>query len=92
MGHAEVADVGTDHVDVAVGEVDELDDAVDHGVAQGHQRINAAQRHAVDQLLKENFQNNPSFLKGVRGPGLRRPCGTASGCKGASGCGPPSFL
>jgi hypothetical protein len=38
-----------------VGEVDELDDAVDHGVAKGHQGVDSAQGDAVDQLLEKNF-------------------------------------
>jgi hypothetical protein len=29
-----------------VGEIDELDDTVDHGVAQGNERVEAAQGHA----------------------------------------------
>src|ERR1700689_3004283 len=36
-------------------EVDEADDAVHHGIAQRDQRINAAQRQAVDDLLKEDI-------------------------------------
>ena len=35
-------------------EVDEVDDAVDHGVAQSHQRIHAAEHQAVDDLLKQD--------------------------------------
>ncbi len=31
-----------DHVDLAVGKVDQLDDPVDHGVAEGDQRVDAA--------------------------------------------------
>jgi hypothetical protein len=32
----------THHQHIAVGEVDQLQDAVDHGVAQGHQSVDAA--------------------------------------------------
>ena len=39
--------------DVAVGEVDELQDAVDEGVAQGDQRVEAADGDAVDQGLEK---------------------------------------
>ena len=44
-------DEGADHEDVAMGEVDHADDAVDHRVADGDQAVDGAQRHAVDQLL-----------------------------------------
>jgi hypothetical protein len=43
------------HHQLAVGEVDEPDDAVDHGVAERDQRIHAAQRDAVDQLLQQDI-------------------------------------
>ena len=36
------------HDEVAVGEVDELDDTVDHGVAQGDQGIHASQTQPCD--------------------------------------------
>ena len=39
------------HVDVAMGEVDELDDAVDQGVTQGDQGIHAAQDQPENHLL-----------------------------------------
>jgi hypothetical protein len=42
---------GADHDHVAVGEVDQPDDPVDHGETDGHQRIHAAQDQAVDDLL-----------------------------------------
>jgi hypothetical protein len=45
---------GTDHGHLAVGEVDQPEDAVDHGVAQCHQGIDAAQHQAVDELLGED--------------------------------------
>ena len=41
------------HVDLAVGEVDHADDAVDHGVADGDQRIGAAYGQSVQQLLNQ---------------------------------------
>ncbi|MDT4872391.1 hypothetical protein FQZ97_1075700 [compost metagenome] len=39
------------HEHVTVREVDQSDDAVHHGVAQGNQRIHAAQNQTVDDLL-----------------------------------------
>ena len=50
--HAE-ADEGADHVDVAVGEVQELQDPVDHRVAQRDQRVEAAEDDPVDGQLEE---------------------------------------
>ena len=47
--------VRAQHVDLAVGEVDQLDDPIDHGVAQGDQGIHAAERQAVNQLLDEHI-------------------------------------
>ena len=35
------SDERTDHVNLAVGEIDQLDDAVHHGVAQGDERVDA---------------------------------------------------
>ncbi|CAJ1864627.1 hypothetical protein LMBIIBHN_04184 [Aeromonas salmonicida] len=40
-GHHHKGDIGADHVNLAVGEVDHADDAIDHGVADGDQRIGA---------------------------------------------------
>ncbi len=48
------ADKGPGHEDLAVGEIDQGDDAVDHGVAQGDQGVGAAQGHTVYQLLQEH--------------------------------------
>src|SRR5690606_14337430 len=45
---------GADHHDVAMGKVDQSDDAVHHRVAQRDQRIDAAQRQAVNELLNED--------------------------------------
>ena len=52
---------GADHEDVAVGEVDELDDAVDHRVAQRDEGVDATDRERVEEL------------RGERRDGLRRP-------------------
>jgi hypothetical protein len=41
-----------------VGEVDQLDDTVYHGVAQRDQGVQASQGDAVDQLLNEIFHRN----------------------------------
>ena len=44
---------GADHEDLAVGEVDQLDDAVDHRVADRDQRVQRPEGQPVDQLLEE---------------------------------------
>jgi len=61
-GHAVLHDAdggpageGPDHEHLAMREVDQIDDAVDHGVTQGHQGIHAAQNQTVDDLLKQDF-------------------------------------
>ena len=41
-----------DHEDIAMGEVDEFNNAVDHGVAERDQRVDCAERHGVQELLK----------------------------------------
>ena len=41
-----------DHEDVAVGKVDEFDDPIDHGVPERDQRVDCAERHRVQELLK----------------------------------------
>ena len=53
-------DQRADHHDFAVREVDEPEDAVDHGVAQRDQRVDAAQHQAVDDLLQENVHGAQS--------------------------------
>ena len=61
-GHAErqngdEGDKRADHEDVAMGEVDHADDAVDHRVADGDQAVDGAKGDAVDQLLNEIFHD-----------------------------------
>jgi len=43
--------IATGHHDVAVGEIYEAQNSVDHGVADGNEAVQASQRDAVDQLL-----------------------------------------
>ena len=43
-------DIAADHDDIAVGEVQHLGNAVDHGIPQGDQCVNTAQADAVDQV------------------------------------------
>ena len=46
-------DKAADHEDIAMGEIDHADDAIDHRVADGDQAIDRAEYNAVDQLLGE---------------------------------------
>ena len=48
-----IGDHRPDHHDLAMREVDELDDPVHHRVAERDDRVHAAERDAVDHLLQE---------------------------------------
>jgi hypothetical protein len=68
-------DHGADHHHLAVGEVDELDDAVDHRVAERHHGIDAAQREAVDDLLEQyvhGFRDTGQLLLNVLAGGRHK--------------------
>ena len=43
------------HQHLAVREIDQVDDAVNHGVAKGDQRVHATQDQAIDDLLEKNI-------------------------------------
>jgi hypothetical protein len=47
---------GADHVDFTMGEVDQLNDAVDHGVAQGDQGVYAAPGQPAQKQLEKIFK------------------------------------
>jgi len=49
---------GADHDHFPVGEVDQAHDAVHHGVAQGHQGVDAPQNQAVDDLLQKDVHDS----------------------------------
>ena len=51
-----VAQIGTNHVNVAVGKVEQLENAIDHGIAEGDEGVDAAQGQAVDQGLGEEVE------------------------------------
>src|SRR6266404_6311493 len=46
-------EVGGDHHQVAVGEVDQPEDPEDHREADGHERVETARAERVDDLLEE---------------------------------------
>jgi hypothetical protein len=63
------SDKGTGRKQLTMGKIDQLDDAVNHGIAQCDQGINAAQKYGIDYLLKyKRFQlhmiRNPSLWFG----------------------------
>ena len=60
--HGQQRDIAAHHDHVAVGEVQHLGDAVDHGVAQGYYGVDAAQAHAAYKI-GQKFQKRPtSFI------------------------------
>jgi glutamyl-tRNA reductase len=48
-----VAEEGADHEDIRVREVNEAQHAVDHRVAERDERVDGAERQAVEELLEE---------------------------------------
>ena len=54
-----IAHERAEHVDIAVGKVDQAEDAVNHRVAEGDQRVGAALRDAIDELLKKSDHRRP---------------------------------
>jgi len=40
-----------DHVDVAVREINQTENAVHHGVAHGNERVDRSRRKSIDELL-----------------------------------------
>ncbi len=49
---------GSDDEDLRVGEVDELEDAVHHGVPEGDQGVHEAEGDAVEQDLREDAEQD----------------------------------
>lgn len=54
--HAVIANIGSDHVDIPMGKIDQVNDTVNHGVSQCNQCVNASKRYAVNYLLYESIQ------------------------------------
>jgi hypothetical protein len=52
-GEEKIGGEGADHEDLAVGEVDQANDAVHHGVAEGDERVEAAELDGIDQRARE---------------------------------------
>jgi len=51
-GHAE-ADIGADHENITVGEIEQHQDTVDHRIPQGDQGIKTAPLQCIDQILEK---------------------------------------
>ena len=54
-------DEGRQHEQVAMGEIDHADDAVDHRVADRDQTVDRSERQPVDELLEEIVHTRPSL-------------------------------
>ena len=67
-----------DHHDLAVREVDELDDPVDHRVAERDDRVDAAERQAVHDLLQEDVHSGASDRGSATVHEPRPDCGGAA--------------
>ena len=55
MRKVDERDEGRNHEHVAMGEVHHADDTEHHGVADGDEAVDRAQRDAIDELLDEDF-------------------------------------
>ena len=64
--HPHDRDVGRHHQQVAVGKIDEAEDAVHHGVADGDEGIETAQGQAVDELLEEGEEIHGSIILKIK--------------------------
>ena len=62
-----------EHEDVAVGEVDQLDDPVDHRVAERDERVDRADRQRVDRLLERLPQERHGRVVGAGERRSQRP-------------------
>ena len=58
-----ISHVGAKHEYVAVSEIDQPQNAIDHGVAQRNQCVGAALGDTVDDLLKKLVQSNSAVKK-----------------------------
>ena len=50
---------GAHHEDVAMGEVDELDYAVDHRITEGYEGVDEAELESVQEVLQEEDRVGP---------------------------------
>ena len=84
------SEIGCHHHDIAVGKVDQAQDAEHHGQADGHQGVQAAQAKGIDQLLDGiNYQVHASFCSCIR---YRDMCSLPGGFVSSSPAGPSSMM
>ncbi|MCY1351355.1 hypothetical protein D9M69_376190 [compost metagenome] len=69
--HQVVRHIGAGHVERAVREIGHVQDAVDQGQAKRHQAVDAAQRQAVEYLLKKQCHGVTSCGSRIGNPGTR---------------------
>jgi len=71
QAHYRPAGEGPHHQHLAVGKVDQVDDAVNHGVAKRDQRVHTPQDQAIDDLLKKDIDG--ASPRGCRIVGKKKP-------------------
>ncbi len=60
------------HRNFAMGKIDQLENAVDHCVAECNERVDAAQHQTVDQLLQKNIHATAPRYRALVAPGSHR--------------------
>jgi hypothetical protein len=70
-----VAEERADHEDIGVGKVDEPQHAVHHRVPERDERVDGAEREAVEELLEEFGQGGGAEGVGPASPGVNRGLG-----------------
>ena len=59
-GHAQ-ADIGSHHEDVAMGEIEQHEDAVYHGIAQRNEGIKTPPLKGIDEVLHEEVEGHVTY-------------------------------
>jgi hypothetical protein len=75
------SDIGTHHEDVPVGEVEQHEDAVHHGITESDQGVKAAPLQGIDQVLHEKLKvmkAAPVKRKGKQASPVPSPLGPAA--------------
>src|SRR3954466_6100915 len=68
-GREEVADVHSQHHELALGEIHDLHDAEDERDADAHERIDAPDEQAVDDGLRDDFHHEVAPTLSTGAPG-----------------------
>ena len=75
-----------DHEDVEVGEVDQLQNAVDQGEPEREQRVHRAQAQSVDGLLQQQVGRTSSAIR----PAAPRRCSGIADMSSGAACSCPA--